>query len=103
VFQKAIHANGEKHDANIVELVLFHLKGCKFGMGQKLYVVSFGLHISKVGGYILLSVITRFKMTNMFTWPLESSCKVVMKRLKFTMNKSSNLSTTFNIRWMTIC
>jgi len=43
------------------------------------------------------------KIVNKFTWLLESLSKATMKMLRFTMNGSSNLPTTINIRWMTVC
>jgi hypothetical protein len=50
---KTIQANGEKWDANIVNLLLFHLNKCNFVMGQKIYAVSYGLHFFRVRRCIL--------------------------------------------------
>ncbi len=50
-----------------------------------------------------VNIISPFKTMNKFPWLLESLSKVAMKRLRFIMNGSSNLSIFFNIKRMIAC
>jgi len=102
VFQKVIQANGEKRDANIVNLFCFTLKNAISEWGENLCSLT---QIAFFWNWKLPSVsnIAPFKMMNKFTWLLKSLNRAVMKRLSCTMNESSYLPTTFSIRRTIAC
>jgi hypothetical protein len=59
VFWKAIQANGEKNDVDIVNLFYFTLKDVISEWGEKIYATPFEIFFCKVGN-IFLQIIPNY-------------------------------------------
>jgi hypothetical protein len=68
-------------------------------MGQKNYVISFGLFFLELEAAFCKQYQTI--QNDEYVFIAFRVIKAMMKTLKFTMNKSLNLLIAFNIRWMT--